>query len=485
MLQYLLNLTATWLLSLIIFDMFLKKETYHGYNRVYLMSTFLIGIFLPFWSWGNDSAIYNTTVGVPLKKATAVRQGIESAASGSSAISFSQYLEYIYLVGVIVSALLLVFEVSKIIVLYQVGTRYKEGKWTVVETVKGHAPFSIFHILFVDSKEQYSQEEWSIILDHEEQHSSYWHIIDQVILQLSRIVFWFHPLVYIYNNRLMLLHEYQADKVSGKQPAVYGKFLVEQALLHAAPRLTHSFNRSPIKTRITMLTKNSSLLAKTKTVLFIPLVFICALCFSKNTYSNKIEKHGNFATYHGNTFEFTPPSGNDTVVVMDPVTGKENMMIMTKTPYPIKMNDKKIYSHNDLEGKTNALGKPSNEEAGFNADNIREYLVTGLSKELAALPDNEYRITFSNIVVDENGKIVYFEYEGISTYKKPSTKPDTVALIDKAVEKKIADKVYDLLNNAPAHSPGVIDGNAVPFYIVEMAPFWNPFTIKDHKVVKL
>jgi hypothetical protein len=89
------------------------------------------------------------------------------------------------------------------------------------------------------------------------------------------------------------------------------------------------------------------------------------------------------------------------------------------------------------------------------------------------------------MVVDENGKIVYFEYEGISTYKKPSAKPDTVALIDKAVEKKIADKVYDLLNNAPAHSPGVIDGNAVPFYIVEMAPFWNPFTIKEHKVVKL
>jgi len=492
MLQYLLNLTATWLLSLVIFDLFLKKETYHAYNRIYLLSTMLIGILLPLWSWSQDGTLFTTSLGTPLKKATAIRQNIEVAATHSSAISFTQYLQYIYLAGVIISLIVFVFEVSKIILLYQMGNRSKEGKWTIVETVKGHAPFSVFHILFVDSKEQYTDEQWSIILDHEEQHSRLLHFADQLLIQIARIVFWFHPLVYIYNNRLMLLHEYQADKISGRQPAIYGKFLVEQALLHPAPKLTHSLNRSPIKTRIVMLTRTSSFFAKTKTLLFIPLVFICALCFSKNQYSNKIEKQGNFATYRGNTFEFSEASPKDTVMILDPVTGKERMVVTELSPKPIKMNGEKIYSHNDLEGTRPSMGKPVNQEAGFTAGNIKEYLVSNLSKELAKLSDGDYNFKIENIVIDKNGKVVYFEYGGINLGNMMihdgstnNIKQVSFSNISPDLQKEIAKKIYELLNDAPAHEPGFINGKEVPFYIVETAALWNPFTIKDHKVIKL
>ncbi len=47
MLQYLFNMTMIWLISLLLFDLFLKKESYHGYNRLFLLVTFCMGIFLP------------------------------------------------------------------------------------------------------------------------------------------------------------------------------------------------------------------------------------------------------------------------------------------------------------------------------------------------------------------------------------------------------------------------------------------------------
>jgi len=485
MLQYLLNLTATWLLSLLVFELFLKKETYHAYNRIYLLSTFLIGIFLPLWGWNTDSAIITGTVQNPIQQLAAVKQSIAGVSQHSNfSFTWQQFLWYAYIVGVIVSACLLIFDFSKIVVLYQVGNKYKKGRWTVVETVKGHAPFSIFHILFVDSKEQYTTEQWKIILDHEAQHAELQHIIDQLILQLSRIIFWFHPLVYIYNSRLMLLHEYQADKVSGGKPAVYGKFLVEQAMLHTAPRLAHSFNRSPIKTRIIMLSRHSSFFAKTKTILFIPLIFICAVCFSKNQYSNKIEKNGNIATYRGNKFEFSEAGPKDTVIVLDPVTGKEKTLIAQKSPVPLKINGERIYNYNDLEGKKNEMGKPSNNPAGFNKDNIKEYLITNLAGDLKSLLDNDYTMDFNYIVIDKNGKIVYFEYSGVRIYRDPWGDKPEPKKIDKVIQDKIANKVYDILNNAPAHSPATIDGNDVPFYLVENL-FINPFTIKNGKVIKL
>ena len=67
MLQYLLNATAIWLISLVRFDIFLRRESYHGYNRFYLLLTFLLGALLPLWQWQDDGAIYNAALQRPVE----------------------------------------------------------------------------------------------------------------------------------------------------------------------------------------------------------------------------------------------------------------------------------------------------------------------------------------------------------------------------------------------------------------------------------
>lgn len=82
MLQYLFNLTAIWLICLLVYDLFLRKETYHTYNRLYLNISILLGIALPFWSWSGDSLIYSNEYSKPITdQAVALKENV-AAVSG-------------------------------------------------------------------------------------------------------------------------------------------------------------------------------------------------------------------------------------------------------------------------------------------------------------------------------------------------------------------------------------------------------------------
>ncbi len=291
MLQYLINATAIWLMSLVLFEIFLRKESFHNYNRFYLLFTFLLGALLPLWQWQDFSRVYTKTLEKPLEQVITAKQNIIVATTlTTSAINWQQWLMVIYMAGILVTFTLLIIDILKMVKLYRKGSKSTQGDWTMVETGKEHAPFSFRHLLFIASRNQYSDAEWEMILVHEKRHTSLLHIIDLFLMQVSRIIFWFHPLVYIYNKRLLLVHEYQADNAAAQQPKVYGTFLVQQALLLTSPIIAHSFNRSPIKNRIVMLTRRSSNTAKIKMIVFIPLLLVCILCFTKNIYSKDPKK---------------------------------------------------------------------------------------------------------------------------------------------------------------------------------------------------
>lgn len=478
MLQYLLNTTAIWLISLVLFDVFLRRESYHGYNRFYLLFTFLLGVLLPLWQWQEDSPLYNGKLEKPLERVMAVKQNIVTVTGPvSTKINWELYLEYLYLLCVIFSLVLLIAEVIKIIRLYQTGKRSREGSCIIIETGKNYSPFSIFNLVFVNTRTQFTIEEWNMLIAHEQMHGLLFHFIDVLLIQIARILFWFHPLVYVYQKNLMMLHEYQADKVSFKEPKFYGQFLVEQALLQTAPSISHSFNRSPIKNRIVMLTRKSSTASKIKMLIFVPLALICMLCFSKNIFSQKFEKNGNIVTYRENKFEMSTPV-YDTMILVDPVDGHEIMKVVEKHPSPIKMNGNKIYNTDDFANPNLKLGTPANVKSGSDDYSVREYLMNNLKDELRQLPDMQYEITVDNVVLDETGKIVYFENGGISVYYKADS-----AKTDKPLQDKISKKITELLYDAPLHSFAIINGQTHVPYILTGVAFLHPFTIKNHKLI--
>lgn len=463
--QYLLNATAIWLISLLAFDIFLRKESYHGYNRFYLLSTFILGLVVPLLQLMPDSYL-KPALQEPVERVINVKEQVVNTAAGTT-IDVQQWLWIVYLAGVGISISFLIAEVIKLISYYQGANKWKQGNWTIVETGKEHAPFSFMRILFVRSARQYNDAEWQMLFNHEQQHARRLHLIDLLLMQLSKIVFWFHPLVYIYHRRLLMVHEYQADSVKTVSPSEYGHFLVEQAVLGAAPVLSHSFNRSPIKKRIVMLTRTSGTAARTKMLAFIPVAVVSLLCFSQSVFSQKFEQKGDIVTFRGNKFELSKVQ-TDTIEMQDPVTGKTFTRIVKIDPAPKKMNGQKVYNSDEVGSKAVYIGADGN---------LWSHLMKALKPHLIPLGNGEYVLDVNSFIIDEKGNIVYFNYFDLRKIVDKKATPDGIS---KDMQQKIQQLVYRQLISVKGMQPATKDGKKVISSLYD-DNFWRHFKIESGK----
>jgi BlaR1 peptidase M56 len=466
MYEYLLNATAIWLISLISYDVFLRRESYHSYNRFYLLFTFFLGALLPLSQLQADMPLMTSGLQQPVERVAATRQNIVESGS-TMMLNWQSLLWAIYIAGVAIALLALLWEVGKLLRLYRIGKRSASGHWLIIETGREHTPFSFRNMLFVTGKAQYADDEWAMLLAHEGRHSSLIHFADLLVMQLARVLLWFHPMVYMYNKRLLLVHEYQADDVPAQQPQKYGRFLVQQALLGTAPVIAHSFNRSPIKKRIIMLSHRSSSLAKSKMLVFLPVAVICLLFFTKYGFSQQFTQHGNKIAYRGNSFELSKP-GIDTFTLIDPVTGKEMIKYVQVQPKPISMNGRKIYTNNEL----------TTPPQPYATDGLMEdHLLKGLTKELDQMPNGTYALDIYYIVFDEKGKVVFYKTDGLHNANDYNDKAKNVP---EGLKKAINKKVDQLLHDAPAVQPGTLKGkNVISKSEISLSNY--KITVKDHK----
>lgn len=312
MLQYILNLSAIWLISLVVFDVFLRRESFHSYNRFYLLLTFAAGLLLPLYQYGHHTLV--AAVAQPAQQVFAAKQFVQETATRITAESSTDWLRLIWISGMLVTTGIMSIDIIRLITFYTGGKRSAQGKWTIVETHKEHAPFSLWNILFISSRRLYNADEWNMLLLHERQHARLVHFADVTLLQLCRIVLWFHPLVHIYHNRLLLVHEYQADGASRHTPQAYSRFLVEQMMLQSAPSVAHALSNAPVKNRIQMLTHTSRSYRQPAKLLVLPLIALYVVCFTRYDIEYKA------ASYTGHSIPSNPAPGNPIASTLTPYT---------------------------------------------------------------------------------------------------------------------------------------------------------------------
>ncbi|WP_265162443.1 M56 family metallopeptidase [Salinimicrobium tongyeongense] len=114
------------------------------------------------------------------------------------------------------------------------------------------------------------------ILSHEKVHVRQKHTFDLLFFELLRIVFWFNPLVYIYQSRISALHEFMADAgvVKNVKKQEYFQQLLNSAFnTRDISFINQFFNHSIIKKRIVMLQKTkSNSVSKFKFLIILPLM---------------------------------------------------------------------------------------------------------------------------------------------------------------------------------------------------------------------
>ncbi len=274
MIHYIIQVVAFQALFLLTYDLFLKKETFFNWNRLYLMGTAVLSFLLPFVQ---VSAIQQRVEATNIMQLPAIILGQstpKTTAVLEAAPQFSWTL--VWGLGMTIAVVWFAWKLYKIFKFKQLGTPTRFKAFTLITIANSSHAFSFLRTIFLGSDLSKNQRE--SVLQHEQVHVRQHHTLDQLFFEVLRIVFWFNPMVYMYQKRITSLHEYIADaQVAAQQgkSAYYQDLLSQVFQTQDVSFINPFFNHSLIKKRITMLQKSKSTKSKLlKFAMLLPLVAV-------------------------------------------------------------------------------------------------------------------------------------------------------------------------------------------------------------------
>lgn len=261
-----------------------RKETFHRFNRIYLLASLLLAavipaVHLPGFSGGNP------LLPVRIIKAVTVYAGQVTTDNTSG-------LKSIALLVLVYGSMALLFTgylLAQLIHLGLLAFRCEKARWydfrLVILPEKSHS-FSFFNFIFL-SMPAGEKPGHSPVLFHEMAHARQWHSLDILLIQIIKIFQWFNPFVYLAEKALQETHEYLADAAVLEQDGEPGRYrlLLLTQVFGLQPGIFNFFNHSLIKNRLTMMTKEKSPLRnRFKYLAALPLVLLLGLvmCCNRN-----------------------------------------------------------------------------------------------------------------------------------------------------------------------------------------------------------
>ncbi|WP_053976215.1 M56 family metallopeptidase [Mangrovimonas xylaniphaga] len=283
MLHYILQTITFQLVFLLVYDLFLRRETFFKINRAYLIITPILSLVVPFIKLTSIKELVPeqfviqlpaVIIGEAAKKESVIDVLINQPQMVQEPVFEWSWNTLLYL-GMAIAGILLIVKFAKLFWMIHRNPKSWKGDLLVVELLNSNAAFSFFQYVFLGA--QIKPENQPAILEHELVHVKEKHTLDLLFFELLRVAFWFNPLVYMYQGRISEIHEFLADAKASK---LEGKKQYYQSLLSQIFDTQHFsftnpfFKQSIIKKRIFMISKTkSSLLNVWKYALLIPMVF--------------------------------------------------------------------------------------------------------------------------------------------------------------------------------------------------------------------
>jgi BlaR1 peptidase M56 len=167
---------------------------------------------------------------------------------------WNMILQGIYVLGI----LFMMIKFSVIIYKLLKIKRISNGN-EFISTQSQYANSSFFNLIFIDDS-NLSEDEIIQILEHEKWHIRLFHSYDLLFVEILKIIFWFNPILWLYQRSLSEVHEYEVDTrmIQNHNPQNYAQLLLKLATI-PQQTTTHQFSRKPLTDRIHFLfTKQKS-----------------------------------------------------------------------------------------------------------------------------------------------------------------------------------------------------------------------------------
>ena len=405
MLFYVLQIILIQAVFLLFYDYFLRRESFFNWNRWYLLATAILSFVLPLIkiNWFEKNVITETLQPVIIGSQSIQTQLARQASSG-----YNHYLLIAYLAGVVIMTALLInklYQIIRLIKTHKIIDNSQGAKIVLLQNRR--EAFSFIHYIFID--EQLYQNNDLPVLQHELVHYREKHWLDLLVFEIFKILFWFNPLIWLYQKRLNAVHEFIADKQVLKQNN-FGDYFHRLLQEHFDSRQISFINQfykpSILKTRIMIQKKKTS---KSQTVLRYltsGLILTAMILIVNACNSNTTDKQPEVVT--------DKPVKN---TVTDMKTADKIHVIVSDNRKSGDVNDVSV-DNEDVEVAFQFIkhppvypgceGKSGQELKDCISENIRKFVNEKFNKDLAKTLNLEIgqRVKIiSQFVVDKNGKV--------------------------------------------------------------------------------
>lgn len=281
---YFLKVNVAIALFYAFYRLFFRKDTFFYLRRIVLISFLLVSFLYPFLNFEQliksnepiyDIATLYATVVIP-----------EISTQNTQALPSDNYilaiLKYLYITGVV---LLFIRFISQLV---SIGILTLKCKKDIVDGISVRVlqnkddteAFSFFGWIFF-SRKALNEPQFKEVLMHERTHARQYHSIDVILSELSCIICWINPFIWLLKQEIRGNLEYMADRKvveSGCDSKSYQYHLLGIANHKAAANIYNNFNVLPIKNRIMMMNKKrTNHFGRTKYILFLPLTALLLL----------------------------------------------------------------------------------------------------------------------------------------------------------------------------------------------------------------
>lgn len=299
MLYYLLQTVIFQVLFLVLYDVFHKKDTFFNWNRLYLLSTSILSFILPLIK------IKSIQENIPeeyIFQLPTVFIGQQTGVEAFSPLYLSEstgnmnWWQLCNGIGTCIMLILFIRKIIKLRLLKRHSAFNRIGNYTVYTLVNSKDAFSFWNTIYLG--DQLSDIEKEQIITHEIIHIKEKHSLDLLWFEFLKIIFWFNPLVYIYQSKTNTLHEFIADaksiKILGKRK-YYEQLLISVFDTENIKFINQFYDHSLLKKRIIMLQKTKSQsIARYKYLAIIPVLVLMLIFTSFSEKRSEKEAPDNF-----------------------------------------------------------------------------------------------------------------------------------------------------------------------------------------------
>lgn len=274
LIPYLMKVSLVLALLTLAYRWLIQFETFSKINRLLLWLNVAVAWTLPLISlpaWGPVEVQTGFHHSIPkmvgklpiLSEPIAAIQGqqtITAAPALARELSTADWINAIYLSGMLVMAAYFLFQVGRLLLTIAKSRSEQHPDGTFIVHLPGTAPFSFFKWIVLDSS-KHTDHELHNIIAHEAEHARQWHSADLLLAEIQKMCLWFNPFAWLHQRLVQENLEYLADRTvldNGFEKKQYQYNLLHSVLQTRELPLTSSFAHSLLKKRIKMMNRKPS-----------------------------------------------------------------------------------------------------------------------------------------------------------------------------------------------------------------------------------